>query len=82
MESVHHCEFGWGLCAQVSNRDLQLDHCLLHDEEGTNKSCLPLLKLCDWGLGTSYRSDDGATESLLGTPGYCAPEVQMNQLIV
>ncbi|KAG1657779.1 hypothetical protein FOA52_012856 [Chlamydomonas sp. UWO 241] len=54
----------------VANRDIKLENCLLHDEEGLPH---PLLKLCDFGYSKAdFRS---AAKTHVGTLSYMAPEV-------
>ncbi|GAB5407629.1 MAG: hypothetical protein Aurels2KO_58600 [Aureliella sp.] len=56
----------------MTNRDIKLEHCLLNK---TPESDLPMLKVCDWGLSKCTRPESSLALSLVGTPGYWAPEV-------
>jgi serine/threonine-protein kinase SRK2 len=58
------------LAPGVANRDIKLENCLLHNEEGLPH---PLLKLCDFGYSKAdFRS---AAKTQVGTLSYMAPEV-------
>ena len=63
----------------VIHRDLKADNIMVHFDSENDKNNLNMMKatikLIDFGFAIQLKNKDGVAYSLLGTPGYMAPQI-------